>query len=275
MRHGLAKIASDAETLAKAARIEILKMTSRAQASHVGSALSVVDILSSLYAGGANIRNDNVDSVNRDIVLLSKGHAASALYSVLAIQEFFPLDYLQSYCEDGAILGGHVTSLGVNGVELSTGSLGHGLPYGIGIALSRKLYGMEGNIFVVMSDGECDEGTTWESALLANHHKLSNLTVIIDRNRIQSLKDTEETLRLEPFKDKWEAFGWKVHELDGHNHLYLLAAINESCDGPKVIIAKTTKGSGVSFMENSVLWHYRSPNSTELDSAIDEVLAEK
>ena len=275
MTYRLVKIASDAEGLAKAARVEILKMAFHAQASHVGSALSVIDIISSLYAGGANIRKDNADSVDRDIILLSKGHASSALYSVLALQGFFPLSYLQSYCDNGAILGGHVTSEGLNGVELSTGSLGHGLPYGIGIALTRKLCGIGGNIFVVMSDGECDEGTTWESALIANHHNLSNLTVIIDRNRLQSLKDTEETLKLEPFKEKWEAFGWKVYESDGHNHLSLLTAIHDSHAKPKAIIANTIKGSGVSFMKNSVIWHYRPPNSTELASALDEGLPEK
>lgn len=275
MKEELTDIACNAERLAKLARVEILRMTSHAKASHVGSALSVVDILSTLYAGGAKIRKDNVDAVDRDIVILSKGHAASALYSVLAIQQFFPLSYLHSYCDDGALLGGHVTSTGLNGVELSTGSLGHGLPYGVGIALARKLYGVAGSVFVVMSDGECDEGTTWESALLANHHKLNNLTVIIDRNRIQSLGDTEKTLKLEPFKDKWEAFGWKASEIDGHHYLSLISTINENLSGPKVIIANTTKGSGVSFMENSVLWHYRSPNNAELESAVQEVLADK
>jgi transketolase len=275
MEQDLTKIATDAENLARLARVEILKMTSQAQASHVGSALSVVDILSSLYSGGANIRKDNVDAIDRDAVLLSKGHAASALYSVLALRQFFPLNYLQSYCQNGALLGGHVTSTGLSGVELSTGSLGHGLPYGVGIALARKMYRVRGNVFVVMSDGECDEGTTWESALLANHHNLNNLTVIVDRNGIQSLGDTEKTLKLEPFKDKWEAFGWRVFAIDGHNYLSLLSSINEEVSGPKAIIANTTKGAGVSFMENSVLWHYRSPNDDELQSAVQEVLANK
>jgi transketolase len=275
MGRDTAKIAFSAENLAKLARVEILKMTSYAKASHVGSALSVVDILSVLYVGGSNITPVNFDSVDRDIVLLSKGHAASALYSVLALQNFFPLSHLKNYCSNGALLGGHVTSSGLNGVELSTGSLGHGLPYGAGIALSRKRYMVEGKVFVVMSDGECDEGTTWESALLANHHNLNNLTVIIDRNRIQSLKDTESTLKLEPFKDKWEAFGWKVMMVDGHNYIALISAIEEDSDSPKIIIANTTKGSGVSFMENSVLWHYRSPNDAELDLAIREILGQK
>ena len=265
------KIASAAEELAKAARIDILKMTSFAKASHVGSALSVVDILSVLYSGVTNIRTDNISAIDRDVVILSKGHAASALYSVLALRGFFPKEFLDSYCGNGAKLGGHVTSSELAGVELSTGSLGHGLPYGLGIALSRKIGGDKGKVFVIMSDGECDEGTTWESALLANHHELTNLVVIIDRNRIQSLKDTEETLKLEPFQRKWENFGWNSIDVDGHDFSALSKAMIDENDGPKVIIANTTKGRGVSFMENSVLWHYRSPNDEELSSAIAEI----
>jgi transketolase len=271
----LAKIVSDAETLAREARVEILKMTSYAKASHVGSALSVIDILCTFYSGVANISINNAHAPDRDILILSKGHAASALYATLSIQGFFPKKLLDNYCDNGAKLGGHVTSSDLVGIELSTGSLGHGLPYGLGIALSRKMTGVNGKVFVVMSDGECDEGTTWESALLANHHELDNLVVIIDRNRIQSLKDTERTLKLEPFKEKWESFGWTSDEVDGHDYAALALAANRQCKGPKVIIANTTKGRGVSFMENSVLWHYRSPNSEELRSAIEEVQSTK
>jgi transketolase len=271
----LVEIASAAENLAKVARIEILKMTSYAQASHVGSALSVIDILSSIYSGVANISPNNAQALDRDIVILSKGHAASALYAVLAIQGFFPMKHLDNYCDDGAKLGGHVTCSELDGIELSTGSLGHGLPYGLGIALSRKMTGVNGRVFVVMSDGECDEGTTWESALLANHHELTNLIVIVDRNRIQSLKDTEKTLKLEPFKKKWESFGWASKEVDGHDYSALALAANEKSENPKVIIANTTKGRGVSFMENSVLWHYRSPNKEELSSALKEIRLKK
>ena len=190
--------------LALAARHEIISMTSVAKASHVASALSVVDVLSVLYTGSANISVSNMDNPDRDIVILSKGHSASALYSVLALQGFFSKDWLAQYCNNDAPLGGHVTSKGVPGVELSTGSLGHGLPYGLGIAMSRKKHGAKGRVFVVMSDGECDEGTTWESAMIANHHNLDNLVVIVDRNKIQSLTFTEDTLKLEPFADKTE-----------------------------------------------------------------------
>jgi transketolase len=252
--------------LALSARHTIIDMTSAANASHVGSALSVVDILSSLYTGTARITPENLEAEDRDIVILSKGHAASALYTVLALQGFFSTDWLNEYCQDDAPLGGHVTSKGVPGVELSTGSLGHGLPYGVGIALVRKMTGISGRVFVVMSDGECDEGTTWESAMIANHHKLDNLIVIVDRNRIQSLTFTEETLKLEPFADKWEAFGWETRVVNGHNY----GALNEACrlsNNPVCVIAETTKGKGVDFMENSVLWHYKSPGEADVAKA--------
>ena len=271
----LAKIVLDAEKLAREARVEILKMTSYAKASHVGSALSVIDILSTLYSGVANININNAQSQDRDVLILSKGHAASALYAVLAIQGFFPRKLLDNFCDNGAKLGGHVTSSDLFGIELSTGSLGHGLPFGLGIALSRKMSGVNGRVFVVMSDGECDEGTTWESALLANHHELDKLVVIIDRNRIQSLKDTEKTLKLEPFKEKWESFGWTSKIVDGHDYSALALAVNQENNRPMVVIANTTKGRGVSFMEHSVEWHYRSPNEEELTAAIDEIQSQK
>jgi transketolase len=240
----------------------------------VASALSVVDVLAFLYSGGANINKNNRQAADRDIVILSKGHSAAALYSVLALQEFFPVDWLDSYCQDNAALGGHVTFKGVPGVELSTGSLGHGLPYGLGIALSRSRDKKSGRVFVVMSDGECDEGTTWESAMIAHHHDLKNLTVIIDRNRIQSLANTEETLKLEPFADKWRAFGWNVYDVDGHSFEELRIAINNQTK-PTCVIANTTKGKGVNFMENSVLWHYKSPSESDVIDALNQIDAAK
>jgi transketolase len=252
--------------LALAARREIITMTSVAKASHVGSALSVVDILSVLYTGTASIAAETMEEHDRDIVILSKGHAASALYSVLALQGFFPREWLERYCENDAPLGGHVTYKGVPGVELSTGSLGHGLPYGLGIAMARKISGVSGRVFVIMSDGECDEGTTWESAMIANHHNLDNLTVIVDRNRIQSLKNTEETLKLEPFADKWEAFGWESRVVNGHDYEELSKTLSKS-SRPICVIAETTKGKGVDFMENSVLWHYKPPAEEDVKKA--------
>ena len=265
-----AKENSLAKILAKKARIKILGMTNKAGASHVASALSVVDILATLYSGEFNISAQNSKSPDRDVIILSKGHAAAALYSVLSLKEFFPIGWLKTYCENNAPLGGHVTSKGVPGVELSTGSLGHGFPYGLGIALIRKMTKSPGKVFVIMSDGECDEGTTWESALIANHHGLDNLCVIVDRNRIQSLTFTEDTLRLEPFKDKWEAFGWETRVVDGHNYEEILKATISS-HKPICIIAETTKGKGVDFMENSVLWHYKPPSDDDLRQALLQI----
>lgn len=261
---------ADASQLALAARHEIIKMTSAANASHVASALSVVDILSVLYTGTAKISPDRIQDKSRDIVILSKGHSASALYSVLALQEYFPVEWLAKYCKNDAPLGGHVTFKGVPGVELSTGSLGHGLPYGLGIAMSRKKSGESGRVFVVLSDGECDEGTIWESAMIANHHQLDNLVVVIDRNKIQSLTFTEDTLKLEPFADKWKAFGWETVEISGHDYIQLHEELSYQ-SGPKCVIADTTKGKGVDFMENSVLWHYKSPNQEDVNRAFEQL----
>jgi transketolase len=263
-----------APDLALAARREIITMTSEASASHVASALSVIDVLSVLYAGGANISPENCEQADRDIIILSKGHAASALYAVLALQGFFPSEWLKNYCGNDAPLGGHVTHKGVPGVELSTGSLGHGLPYGLGIAMARKMSGLSGRVFVILSDGECDEGTTWESAMIANHHKLDNLTVIIDRNRIQSLTFTEETLKLEPLAEKWKAFGWETRVENGHDHEALFIALNKSTNA-LCVIANTIKGKGVDFMENSVLWHYKSPTADDVKNALSQLKVKK
>jgi len=206
----------------------------------------------------------------KDVVIISKGHAAAASYAVLAHVGVIPLKILKTFGANGSTLGGHITHTGNEGIRLSTGSLGHGLPYAIGIAIAQKRRGKGERTFVVISDGECDEGTTWESALLAQQFKLSNLIVVIDRNRIQSLAGTEETMALEPLKDKWFAFNWAVREIDGHNHEELLSVSNITTQ-PLVVIANTTKGKGVSFMEGKVLWHYRPPSESELESAIHEI----
>ncbi|MDO8108501.1 transketolase [Isoptericola sp. b441] len=268
----------DSQDLARAARVSAVRATHRGKSSHIGSCLSVIDILAVLYSGVARVRPEAPEDPARDIVILSKGHAAAGLYSVLAHSGFFPLEWLADFSLDGSRLGGHVTSTAVPGVELSTGSLGHGLPFGVGLALAAKRTGAPRKVFVVMSDGECDEGTTWESALLAAHHGLDNLVVAVDRNHLQSLADTEQTLRLEPFAEKWSAFGWEVLTVDGHDHDGLRSALDtprESASGeqrPRVVICETVKGKGVSFMENQVLWHYRSPDDKALATALSELL---
>lgn len=262
----------DSKELAKFARRKLLEMVYRARAAHVASSLSVVDILAVLYA--ENLSDEFGDS-SPPSVILSKGHAAAALYSVLAGVGVIPISWLEDYCADGAQLTGHVTA-GVPGVDFSTGSLGHGLPFGLGVALARKLSSDNRRVFVVMSDGELNEGTTWESALQASQFSLSNLVVLIDRNGLQSLDSTENTLALEPIDKKWRSFGWDTYQVDGHNHEAMgeqLMKRRES-QSPQVIICSTVKGKGVSFMEDSVLWHYRSPNESEFREAIRELSVE-
>ncbi len=259
--------AIDSITLAKESRKDILRMTHKAGASHVGSALSVIDILSVVYSGGLRIPEDKV--------ILSKGHAASALYAVLANSGLMNRDLLKDFCVDGTKLGGHVSHQGNDMIELSTGSLGHGLPYGVGIALAQKLKGNDNLTLVIASDGECDEGTTWESALIANHFNLGNLILFIDRNGLQSLTTTEDTIALEPLGEKWRAFGWKVIEINGNSHSEISDALSmhnrQNQNKPTCIIGKTIKGYGVKFMENSIRWHYKSVNSEEFEQAMLEI----
>lgn len=257
--------------LAYNSRLSAVKMASVAKASHIGSSLSLIDILAVLYADILSI-TENIET--SDSIIVSKGHAAAGIYAVLAHAGLIPLVLLESYGQDGSTLGGHITHSGNPRIELSTGSLGHGIPYGLGIALAQKKMGSSFRTFVVVSDGECDEGTTWESALMANQFQLRNLTVIIDRNRIQSLSGTENTIALEPLAEKWNAFKWKVITVNGHSHSELKEALNEK-NGPICIIAETIKGKGVSFMENEVLWHYRPPNEDELKAALNEIKANK
>ena len=258
----------NSKELAYSSRVSIIEMITASKAAHIGSSLSVIDILSVIYAYKLN--NDR----NNDIVLLSKGHAAAAMYAVLGNSGFIPKEKLGTYCQDGSSLGGHVTHFGNNGVEFSTGSLGHALSFGVGKAIAKKINSEKSRIFVVLSDGECDEGSTWEAALVAAHKRLSNLTVIIDRNNLQSLKSTEETLTLEPLDKKWESFGWRVEKVNGHDHDDLLRKIqieDNLTSSPNLIIANTVKGKGVSFMENKIEWHYKSPTTEQKEQALKEL----
>ncbi len=261
--------------LSKCIRISALQMTSSGGSSHIGSVFSISDILSVLYGGWLRVDPANPKVNWRDRFVLSKGHAGAGVYAALAHTGFFDVSQLETHYRNGSNLSGHVSHKGISGVEFSTGSLGHGLPVSIGMAMSAKLDGATHRVVCLMSDGECDEGSNWEAILLAAHHKLDNLTVIIDYNKLQSIKSTTETLNLEPFADKWQAFNWLVIECDGHDHDQLLDALNTPPDGrPKCIIAHTTKGKGVSFMENKVLWHYRSASGEELALALKELGAQ-
>jgi transketolase len=233
----------------------------------------MADLLSVLYCGTLNISPDSMDSNNRDRFILSKGHGCAALYAVLGERGFFPVSLLDSFYQNGSKLLGHATC-GVPGVEFSTGALGHGLSVACGMALAGKRGSNAYRVFSLLSDGECEEGSTWEAVLFASHHQLDNLTVIIDYNKMQAMGKVLEILNLEPFAPKWSAFGWGVHEIDGHD----LAAIHEALTRlpiehgkPSCVIAHTIKGKGISFMEDSLLWHYRSPNSQELGLALSEL----
>ena len=264
---------SDIKTqeLARKVRIHAVKMVNKGGSSHIGSVLSIVDILAVLYGRVMQYRSNEPKWVNRDRFILSKGHAGAGVYAVLAECGFFNIAELDKHYQDGSIFSGHVSHKGVPGVELSTGSLGHGLPVASGMALAAKIDKKSHKIFVVMSDGELDEGSNWEAFMFAAHHGLNNLTAVIDRNKLQSMKTTEETLSLEPLRDKLIAFGWNVIEVDGHNHDELFSAIDSDTKKPKVIIANTIKGKGVSFMENEIAWHYRTPSGELFDQAMKEL----
>ena len=260
--------------LAKEIRIDILKMTSAGGSSHIASGLSIADILAMLYGKILNVDPKKPDKDDRDFFILSKGHAGAAVYSSLARAGFFSTEKLMTHYQDGSDLSGHVSHKGIPGVELSTGSLGHGLNVGVGIALANKMDQKKNKTFVLLSDGECDEGSNWEAILFAAHHKLSNVTAVIDYNKIQSLAPVAETIALEPFASKWESFGWRVLEVDGHDHEALEKTFKEPVckEGkPTVVIAHTTKGKGVSFMEDTVLWHYRCAKGQEFDDALREL----
>jgi len=259
--------------LSKKIRIESLKMVHKINGSHIGSAFSMVDILSVLYTNILNIDNNKPEFKNRDRFILSKGHACSALYACLALKGFFRMDELNKYGMNDSNLMNHVSHK-VPGVEFSTGSLGHGLPFGLGKALGLKLNKINSRVFVLIGDGELAEGSNFEAMLLSAHHKLDNLILIIDHNNLQSLTTVEKTLRLQPFKDKFEAFGWNYIEVDGHNHNDLIRCfkdLKKVKNKPSVILANTIKGKGVKFMEDKVEWHYKSPNDEELKVAIKQI----
>ncbi len=268
--------AIDSSALARRIRLHTLRMTSLGGTSHIGSVFSMADVLAVLYADVLNVDPARPGWVDRDRFVLSKGHAGAGVYAALAERGFFDVQLLDTHGQDGSILSGHVSHKGVAGVELSTGSLGHGLPVSTGMALAALRAGKAHRVFCLMSDGECDEGSNWEAILFAAHHRLSNLVAIVDYNKFQSLATVEETLGLEPFVDKWRSFNWAVCEVDGHDH----GAIRQHLDSvpfeptrPSCLIAHTVKGKGVSFMENTVLWHYRTARGEEYDAARRELEA--
>ncbi len=261
------------ELLANYIRAYSLKMVHMANSSHIGGALSMTDILAVLYQDILNYDASKPKMYNRDRFILSKGHCCVALYAVLALKNFFTIKKLNNFTKFGSDLMSHINHK-VPGVEFSTGSLGHGLPFSVGKALLAKVKKRKWEVFVVISDGELNEGSNWEALMFASHHKLNNLTIIVDYNKLQSLTTTKETLNTEPLFSKFNSFGCYTEEIDGHSHLELkrtLSKSNNIKNQPKVIIAHTTKGKGVSFMENKVEWHYKNPNEIQLNRALAEI----
>ncbi len=240
-------------------RLETLEMIFHSKASHIGSCFSIVDILAALYGGCMNVNPLFPKDPKRDKVILSKGHAAAALYATLALKGFFPKANLKDFCKSGSSLIGHV-SHNITGVEFSTGSLGHGLSVCCGMALAAKNDQKFSRHVVIVSDGELNEGSFWEGVMFAAHHALQSVVIIVDDNQMQSLGHTCDILSLEPKEKKFEAFGFDVSNVDGHDCESIIDAFNKKSSMPKVMIAKTIKGKGVSFMENQLIWHYKNPS---------------
>ena len=260
---------------AKWVRREVLEMCLAAGAGHIAPAFSCTDILVALYQSGI-IRVDpkNPKHPDRDRFILSKGQGCASLYAVLADMGFLPVEELRTYCQLGTYLGGHSES-NVPGVEAFTGSLGQGLSLGAGMALSAKMDNKSFLTFVLLGDGELQEGSIWEAAMFAGHHRLNNLVAIVDRNKLQAINFTEDALRLEPLDLKWEAFGWDVKIADGHSFEDMIPLFKElrsrNSDKPLAVIAKTIKGKGVSFMQNRTIWHFRIPTGEEVAQARKEL----
>lgn len=263
---GINMTAENVETKCMEMRKLIFKQAYVAGGAHMGAAFSVTDILGTLYFGDVMKYNaENPKWEQRDKLILSKGHAGVALYAALALAGYFDVEYLKTYCQPGSRLGGHPKINEVPGVEASTGALGHGLSFGIGIAYANKVDHRQNHTYVILGDGECQEGSIWEGALSAPTLGLDNLTVIVDHNKLQAMDELETIVHMRPFADKWKAFGWNVVEIDGHNYTEIKNALLTRQKGiPTLVVANTIKGKGVSFMENVPIWHYRMPNDDEI-----------
>ncbi len=257
--------------LARKIRIHSLQMANRAGTSHIGSCLSCADILAVLYGEVIRYRPQEPDWEGRDRFILSKGHAGSALYATLAECGFFPVEMLDTHCQSGSLLLGHVSHL-VPGVEASTGALGHGLSIGCGMAMALR--NTESRVFVLLSDGDLNEGSTWEAVMFAGQHRFQNLVAIVDLNGLQCTGATKEIMNLKSVSKKVAEFGWRTGDVNGHNHSLLKSALTDSPKWdrrPTWITAHTVKGKGVSFMEGVVGWHFKSPNDDELEKALEEL----
>ena len=258
---------------AREIRAQTVQMVHRVNASHVGGGLSMADLLAVLYGEILKVNPSEPRLSERDRFVLSKGHTCAALYATLALKGFLPVEELQQFGQDGSRLMTHISHK-VPGVEFSTGSLGHGLGFACGKALAAKRQNKNWRVFTMLSDGELDEGSNWEAILFAPHHRLDNLVAIVDYNKIQSLGDVKEVLDLHPLAEKFRAFNWAVKEIDGHDHAVIsttLKALPFEPGKPSCLIAHTVKGKGVDYMENQLLWHYRTPNAEQVKSALEQL----
>ena len=258
--------------MAQSVRRDDLQMVRRAGLGHIGGDFSVIDILVTLYAAVLNVDPARPAAAERDRLVLSKGHTAGALYATLARCGFFARHELETFASPQSALNGHPNRTKVPGVETNTGPLGHGFPVAVGIALSARLQASPRRTFVVLGDGELQEGSNWEAAMTASHHGLSSLFAIVDRNRLQQGARTEETKQLEPLAAKWASFGWEVREVDGHDHAQLLEEFRRpGTTRPVCVIAHTVKGKGVSFMEDRAEWHHKVPSAEQVEIAVREL----
>ena len=267
------EILAQSVPLANRIRQDAIRMSHRTHASHLSGVLSVADIVAVLYSGVANVDPANPRKEERDRIILSKGHNGMAIYAALAETGFFPREELNKYYTDGSCYSGHVSHKGIPGVELSTGSLGQGVGVACGMALAGKMAKKTHQVYAIMGDGENEEGSVWEMALFAAHQKLDNLTVIVDHNNMQAMGFCDEQAGLTHLADKWRAFDWHVTEVaDGNDHRQLVEAFaKHEPNKPRVLVAHTIKGKGVSFMENDLLWHYRDPQGKFFEDAILEL----
>jgi transketolase len=257
-------------------RRDIVKMIAKSGSGHPGGSLSAADILASLYFGAMNVDCDNPKMTGRDKFVLSKGHAAPVLYSTLARKGYFPIEELDSLRKTGALLQGHPCMKTIPGVEMSTGSLGQGFSTSVGMAIAARLNDDNGRVFVLLGDGELNEGIVWEAAMSAAQFKLSNLTAILDFNGLQIDGKNDEVMGVSPVDDKFRAFGWNVVVTDGHSVEEILSSVEKArteTSKPTIIIAHTIKGKGVSFMEDKAGWHGKAPSAEELEIALNELSA--
>ncbi len=264
----------ECEALCKKIRRTILDLIHRTKSPHIGSSFSCVELLIALYFKILSVSPEYPEDTNRDRFILSKGHACPTLYVVLAERGFLSTEDLNGFSVDGGLLEQHPNRDLQKGIEASTGSLGHGLSIGVGMSLAGKVDQSTYITYVLLSDGELNEGSVWEAAMFAGHHKLNNLVAIVDYNKIQALGFVKDIVSLEPLSERWQSFGWATKEIDGHDLQEIedtLRTVPFEKDRPSVVIAHTIKGKGVSFMENELLWHYRTPDSDEYQKALKEL----